>query len=119
MVESALEHIALLERENFHLIKVSLKASDVSRTVDAYKILSERVDYPLHVGITEAGTLLPGSIKSAVGIGILLAKGIGDTIRVSLTAPPIEEIRVAYAILGALGLRHRGVEIISHMLPDE
>ena len=113
MVESALEHIALLERENFHLIKISLKASDVSRTVDAYRILSERVDYPLHVGITEAGTLLPGSIKSSVGIGILLAEGIGDTIRVSLTASPIEEIRVAYAILGALGLRHRGVEVIS------
>jgi (E)-4-hydroxy-3-methylbut-2-enyl-diphosphate synthase len=113
MVESAMEHVALLERENFHLIKISLKASDVSRTVEAYSILSERVDYPLHVGITEAGTLLPGSIKSAVGIGILLAKGIGDTIRVSLTAPPIEEIRVAYAILGALGLRHRGVEVIS------
>ena len=88
MVESALEHIAILEREHFHLIKVSLKASDVSRTVEAYSLLSQRVDYPLHVGITEAGTLLPGSIKSAVGIGILLAKGIGDTIRVSLTASP-------------------------------
>jgi (E)-4-hydroxy-3-methylbut-2-enyl-diphosphate synthase len=113
MVESALEHIAFLERENFHLIKISLKASDVSRTVDAYRILSERVDYPLHVGITEAGTLLPGSIKSSVGIGLLLADGIGDTVRVSLTASPIEEIRVAYAILGALGLRHRGVEVIS------
>ncbi len=113
MVESALEHIAILEREHFHLIKVSLKASDVSRTVEAYSLLSQRVDYPLHVGITEAGTLLPGSIKSAVGIGILLAKGIGDTIRVSLTASPLEEARVAYAILRALDLRHRGVEVIS------
>lgn len=113
MVESALEHVAILERENFHLIKISLKASDVSRTVEAYSILSERVDYPLHVGITEAGTLLRGSIKSAVGIGILLAKGIGDTIRVSLTASPVEEIRVAYSILGALSIRQRGVEVIS------
>ncbi len=113
MVESALEHVAILERENFHLIKISLKASDVSRTVDAYRILSERVNYPLHVGITEAGTLLPGAVKSAVGIGILLENGIGDTIRVSLTAPPVEEIRVAYLILGALGIRRRGVEVIS------
>jgi (E)-4-hydroxy-3-methylbut-2-enyl-diphosphate synthase len=113
MVESALEHVAILERENFHLIKISLKASDVSRTVEAYSILSQRVDYPLHVGITEAGTLLPGSIKSAVGIGILLAKGIGDTIRVSLTASPVEEIRVGYSILGALDIRRRGVEVIS------
>jgi (E)-4-hydroxy-3-methylbut-2-enyl-diphosphate synthase len=113
MVESALEHVAILERENFHLIKISLKASDVPRTVDAYSLLSQRVDYPLHVGITEAGTLLPGAIKSAVGIGILLAKGIGDTIRVSLTASPLEEIRAAYSILGALGIRQRGVEVIS------
>jgi (E)-4-hydroxy-3-methylbut-2-enyl-diphosphate synthase len=113
MVESALGHIALLERENFHLIKVSLKASDVARTVDAYRMLSEKVDYPLHVGITEAGTLLPGAVKSAVGVGLLLADGIGDTIRISLTAPPEEEIRAAYGILRALGLRVRGVEVIS------
>jgi len=113
MVESALEHIAILERENFHLIKISLKASDVGRTVEAYRMLSQRVEYPLHVGITEAGMLLPGSIKSAVGIGILLGEGIGDAIRVSLTASPLEEIRVAYGILGALGIRHRGVEVIS------
>lgn len=113
MVESALGHIGLLERESFHFIKVSLKASDVGRTVDAYRMLSEKVDYPLHVGITEAGTLLPGAVKSAVGVGLLLADGIGDTIRISLTAPPEEEIRAAYGILGALGLRRRGVEVIS------
>jgi (E)-4-hydroxy-3-methylbut-2-enyl-diphosphate synthase len=113
MVESALGHIALLEKENFYDIKISLKASDIPRTVDAYRMLSERVDYPLHVGITEAGTLIPGTAKSAVGIGLLLAEGIGDTIRVSLTAPPIHEITAAYAILRALGLRARGVEVIS------
>ena len=113
MVESALGHVALLERENFHDIKISLKASDVPRTVDAYRMLADRVDYPLHVGITEAGTLVPGTAKSAIGIGLLLAEGIGDTIRVSLTAPPIHEITAAYAILRALGLRARGVEVIS------
>jgi (E)-4-hydroxy-3-methylbut-2-enyl-diphosphate synthase len=113
MVESALGHIALLERENFHDIKISLKASDVPRTVDAYRMLAERVNYPLHVGITEAGTLVPGTAKSAIGIGLLLAEGIGDTIRVSLTAPPIHEITAAYAMLRALGLRARGVEVIS------
>ena len=113
MVESALGHVALLERENFHDIKISLKASDVPRTVDAYRMLADRVNYPLHVGITEAGTLVPGTAKSAIGIGLLLAEGIGDTIRVSLTAPPIHEITAAYAILRALGLRARGVEVIS------
>jgi (E)-4-hydroxy-3-methylbut-2-enyl-diphosphate synthase len=113
MVESALGHVAILEKEDFHLIKVSLKASDVPRTVEAYRLLSDKVPYPFHVGITEAGTLLPGAVKSAVGIGLLLADGIGDTIRVSLTAPPVREIQAAYAILRTLGLRHRGVEIIS------
>ena len=113
MVESALGHVSLLEREGFHHIKISLKASDVMRTVDAYRILSQRVDYPLHVGITEAGTLLPGAVKSAIGIGLLLAEGIGDTIRVSLTAPPEQEIRAAYTILRSLGLRHRGVDLVS------
>jgi (E)-4-hydroxy-3-methylbut-2-enyl-diphosphate synthase len=113
MVESALGHVALLERENFHNIKISLKASDVARTVDAYRMLACRVNYPLHVGITEAGTLVPGTAKSAIGIGLLLAEGIGDTIRVSLTATPIHEITAAYAILRALGLRARGVEVIS------
>lgn len=113
MVESALGHVALLEKEGFHLIKVSLKASDVPRTVEAYRLLAQRVRYPLHVGITEAGTLLPGAVKSSIGIGLLLAEGIGDTIRVSLTAPPVREIGVAYNILRTLGLRYRGVEIIS------
>ncbi len=113
MVESALGHVAILEKEGFHLIKISLKASDVIRTVDAYRMLSGKVDYPLHVGVTEAGTALPGAIKSAVGIGLLLADGIGDTIRVSLTAPPEEEIRAAYGILRSLGIRERGVEVIS------
>jgi (E)-4-hydroxy-3-methylbut-2-enyl-diphosphate synthase len=113
MVESALGHVAILEKEGFHQIKISLKASDVPRTVEAYRILADRVDYPLHVGVTEAGTLLPGAIKSALGIGILLSEGIGDTIRVSLTAPPRVEVRAAYAILGALELRKRGVEVIS------
>ncbi len=113
MVESALDHAAVLERENFHLIKISLKASDVLRTIDAYRMLAKRTDYPVHVGITEAGTLVPGTAKSSVGIGLLLAEGIGDTVRVSLTASPIHEITAAYAILRALGLSSRGVEVIS------
>jgi (E)-4-hydroxy-3-methylbut-2-enyl-diphosphate synthase len=113
MVRSALGHVAILEKEGFDLIKISLKASDVPRTVEAYRLLSEKVGYPLHVGITEAGTLVPGAVKSAVGIGLLIADGIGDTIRVSLTAPPVREIKVAYEILRSLGLRHRGVEVIS------
>jgi (E)-4-hydroxy-3-methylbut-2-enyl-diphosphate synthase len=113
MVESALRHAAILENENFNLIKISLKASDVIRTVEAYRLLSQRAAYPLHVGVTEAGTLLPGAIKSAIGIGLLLAEGIGDTIRVSLTAPPEYEIQAAFSILRSLGLRTRGVEVIS------
>ncbi len=113
MVESALGHVSILENENFHNTKISLKASDIPRTVEAYRKLAQRVDYPLHIGITEAGTLIPGTAKSAIGIGLLLAEGIGDTIRVSLTAPPIHEITAAYAILRALGLRARGVEVIS------
>jgi (E)-4-hydroxy-3-methylbut-2-enyl-diphosphate synthase len=113
MVRSALGQVKILESEGFDLIKISLKASDVPRTVDAYRLLSRTVDYPLHLGITEAGTLVPGAVKSAVGIGLLLAEGIGDTIRVSLTARPEEEIRVAYGILGSLGIRQRGVELIS------
>lgn len=113
MVESALNHIAILEKENFELIKVSLKASDVRRTIDAYRLLSNRVDYPLHVGVTEAGTLIPGCVKSAIGIGVLLADGIGDTIRVSLTAPPEREIEAGFAILRSLGLRRQGVDLIS------
>jgi (E)-4-hydroxy-3-methylbut-2-enyl-diphosphate synthase len=113
MVESALANVALLEKAKFHQIKVSLKASDVGRTVDAYRLLAQKVEYPLHLGITEAGTLLPGAVKSALGIGLLLAEGIGDTIRVSLTDQPDREIETAYAILRSLGLRERGIEIIS------
>ena len=113
MVESALRHIHLLEKEGFDLIKVSLKASDVPRTVVAYRLLAEKVDYPFHIGVTEAGTLFSGTVRSAIGLGILLAEGIGDTLRVSLSADPVEEIRVAYTILRDLGLRKQGVEMIA------
>jgi len=113
MVESALGHVALLERRNFHDIKISLKSSSVLDTIEAYQLLSARVDYPLHIGVTEAGTLLPGAVKSAVGLGVLLYQGIGDTLRVSLTHDPVAEIGVAYDILRALGLRERGPEVIS------
>jgi (E)-4-hydroxy-3-methylbut-2-enyl-diphosphate synthase len=113
MVESALGHIRLLEDLNFDLIKVSLKSSDVLDTVTAYRLLAAQVDYPLHLGITEAGTLVDGAVKSALGIGILLHEGIGDTIRVSITRDPEDEIPVAYSILRALKLRERGVELIS------
>ena len=113
MVESALRHVRILEDLNFNDIKVSLKASSVQLTLDAYRLFSEKSDYPLHVGVSEAGPLLSGTVKSAIGIGMLLSEGIGDTIRVSLTADPVEEVRVAYEILKALNLRHRGVNIIS------
>jgi len=113
LVESALGHVALLERRNFHDIKISLKSSSVRDTIAAYTLLSARVDYPLHIGVTEAGTLLPGAVKSAVGLGVLLYGGIGDTLRVSLTHDPVAEIGVAYEILRALGLRERGPEVIS------
>ncbi len=113
MVESALRHVKILESCDFHDIKISLKASDVARTVAAYQHLSRKTDYPLHVGVTEAGGLYPGIVKSSLGIGMLLAEGIGDTIRVSLTRDPVEEVRVGYEILKALGIRQRGPEIIS------
>ncbi|MCL6638937.1 MAG: flavodoxin-dependent (E)-4-hydroxy-3-methylbut-2-enyl-diphosphate synthase [Firmicutes bacterium] len=113
MVESALRHVRILEDLNFNDIKISLKASDVPLMVQAYRLVAEKVDYPLHVGVTEAGTVRAGTVKSAVGIGILLHEGIGDTIRVSLTGHPRHEIPVAYGILRALGLRRRGVELIS------
>lgn len=113
MVESAMRHIRILEDNDFHDIKISLKASNIHTTISAYRLISGKVDYPLHVGISEAGPLLSGTVKSAIGIGILLSEGIGDTIRVSLTADPVEEVRVAYEILKALNLRHRGVNIIS------
>jgi (E)-4-hydroxy-3-methylbut-2-enyl-diphosphate synthase len=113
MVESALECIKLCEDLEHTAIKVSLKASDVPRTVEAYRLFNQRSDYPLHLGVTEAGPPFSGVIKSAVGLGILLAEGIGDTIRVSLTGPPVLEVRAAYDILRALRIRERGVEIIS------
>ena len=113
MVESAILNIDLLESLDFHQIKVSLKASDVYRTVKAYRMLSEKTDLPLHVGVTEAGGLYSGIVKSSLGIGMLLAEGIGDTIRVSLTRDPVEEVRTGYEILKALDIRKYGPEIIS------
>jgi (E)-4-hydroxy-3-methylbut-2-enyl-diphosphate synthase len=113
LVESALNHVKMLEDLGFDLIKISLKSSNVSQMVSAYRLLSKKVDYPLHVGVTEAGTLIAGTVKNALGIGMLLSEGIGDTIRVSLTHNPVAEVKVAYEILRALGLRQRGVEIIS------
>ncbi len=113
MVESAARHIKILEDLDFYDICVSLKASDVVRTIEAYELFSKKFDYPLHVGITEAGTIWSGSIKSAVGMGTILAKGIGDTIRVSLTGSVTEEVRVGFEILKSLGLRQRGPILIS------
>lgn len=113
MVESALRNIDLLGSLGFERIKISLKASDVARTVEAYRLLSSRTDIPLHVGVTEAGGLYPGIVKSSIGIGMLLAEGIGDTIRVSLTRDPVEEVRVGFEILKALEIRRHGPDIIS------
>src|SRR4051812_9889785 len=113
MVESALRHIQILEDLNFDEIIISLKASDVHRTVAAYRLLAAKVDYPLHLGVTEAGTSFSGTIKSAIGLGILLHEGIGDTIRVSLAAEPQEEVRVAWEILKSLELRKRGVTVVA------
>ncbi|MFU2207407.1 flavodoxin-dependent (E)-4-hydroxy-3-methylbut-2-enyl-diphosphate synthase [Solidesulfovibrio sp. C21] len=113
MVESALTHIAYLEKRGFYDIKVSLKSSSVPRTVAAYRLLAKKVDYPLHIGVTEAGTPMRGAVKSAVGLGILLSEGLGDTLRVSLTGDPVTEIGVAYEILRSLDIRARGPEIIS------
>lgn len=113
LVKSAEEEIGILENMDFRELKVSLKASDVITTIEAYRLFSERFDYPLHIGISEAGPILPGTVKSSVGLGILLYEGIGDTIRVSLTADPVEEVRVAYEILKSLKLREHGVNIIS------
>lgn len=113
MVESAMRHIAILEKYNFRNIVISLKASDVQRTVEAYRLLAKKVSYPLHIGVTEAGTIFRGTVVSSIGLGILLHDGIGDTLRVSLTADPIEEIRVAWEICKALGLRKRGITITS------
>jgi (E)-4-hydroxy-3-methylbut-2-enyl-diphosphate synthase len=113
LVESALKHVRILERYDFHDIVISIKASSVPFSIAAYSLLSQKVDYPLHVGITEAGTVWGGTVKSAVGIGSILAMGIGDTIRVSLTGDPVEEIKAAKEILKSLELRKFGVEFVS------
>ncbi len=113
MVESALRHVRILEDMDFQDIKISLKAPDVFRTVKAYQLLAEEVDYPFHAGITESGSLVPGSIRSSVGLALLLSQGLVDTVRVSLTAPPEEEVRVAFLILSNLGLRSYGPHIVS------
>ncbi|MHB8769793.1 MAG: flavodoxin-dependent (E)-4-hydroxy-3-methylbut-2-enyl-diphosphate synthase [Syntrophales bacterium] len=113
LVESALNTIRLLEEMDFGALKLSLKSSDVATTIEAYRLISAKTDYPLHLGVTEAGTLVQAAIKSAIGIGTLLYDGIGDTIRVSVTGPPVQEIGVAYGILRALNLRMVGPDIIS------
>ena len=114
LVESALRHVKILEDLDFFDIKIAIKSSNVIAMIDGYRLLSEKTDYPLHLGVTEAGTLLPGAIKSALGIGILLAEGIGDTLRVSLTADTVQEVKAGFEILANLGLRKRpGVEIVS------
>ena len=113
MVESAMKHIQILEDLDFDKIKVSLKSSDVLTTIEAYRLMAQKVEYPLHLGVTEAGTLKGGLIKSSVGLGTLLAEGIGDTIRVSLTENPVEEVFAGYEILKSLKLRQRGVTFVS------
>ncbi len=113
MVESAMGHVRILEDLGYDQIKISLKASDVLKTVAAYRLLAAAVDYPLHIGITEAGTIFSGTIKSSVGLGILLAEGIGDTLRVSLTGDPVDEVRVGYEILKCLGVREHGINLVS------
>lgn len=113
LVESALQHVRILEAQDFYDMKISLKAHDVPLTLAAYRLMSEKVGYPLHLGITEAGTAKTGIIKSAVGIGALLAEGIGDTIRISLTGDPVVEVRVASEILKSLGLREYGPTLVA------
>ncbi len=113
LVESAFRHIDILDRHDFQDYKISLKASDVFMTVSAYRLLAEQIEQPLHLGITEAGGLRAGSVKSAVGLGLLLAEGIGDTIRVSLAADPVEEIKVGFDILKSLRLRQKGINLIA------
>ena len=113
LVESALRHTALLEAEDFRDIKISVKASDVARTIAAYRLLASRTDYPLHLGLTEAGTFLAGTVRSSVAMGVLLAEGIGDTIRVSLTDSPMREIAVGLELLRCLGLRGGGANVTS------
>jgi (E)-4-hydroxy-3-methylbut-2-enyl-diphosphate synthase len=113
LVESALRHVRVLEDLNYRNMKVSLKASGVMPTVEAYRLFAKKRRYPLHIGVSEAGPEFSGTIKSAVGLGILLGDGIGDTVRVSLTASPLKEVRVAYEILRSLGVRKRGIDLVS------
>ena len=113
LCESAIRNIKILEDKDFFNFKISVKSSDVFLSVKAYRLLSEKCEYPLHLGVTEAGSLIPGSVKSSIGIGMLLMEGIGDTIRCSLSDDPVEEIKIGYEILKSLNLRHRGVNIIA------
>jgi (E)-4-hydroxy-3-methylbut-2-enyl-diphosphate synthase len=113
LLESAARAVRLCEKARSRQVKFSLKASDVPTTVEAYRLFSKRFDYPLHIGVTEAGTVFSGTVKSSIGIGILLSEGIGDTLRVSITGPPEEEVRVGWQILKSLGLRERGPDFIS------
>jgi (E)-4-hydroxy-3-methylbut-2-enyl-diphosphate synthase len=113
MVESALDHVRILQDHDFHEYKISVKASDVFLSIAAYQQLADAVDCPLHIGITEAGGFVSGTVKSSIGLGALLWAGIGDTLRVSLSSDPVDEIRVGFEMLKSLGLRHRGVTIIS------
>lgn len=113
LVESALQHVALIEAQGYHEIKISVKASDVLRTIEAYRLLAQRCDYPLHLGVTEAGTFLPGTVRSSVALGALLLEGIGDTIRVSLTDQPVKEVRVGVELLRSIGLRAPGASVTS------
>ena len=113
MVESALRHVEILERLNFKDFKISIKASDVFMTVEAYRLLAKQIEQPLHLGITEAGGLRSGTVKSAIGLGMLLAEGIGDTIRISLAADPVEEIKVGFDILKSLHIRNKGINLIA------
>jgi (E)-4-hydroxy-3-methylbut-2-enyl-diphosphate synthase len=113
LAESALRNVKLLENQGFYEIKISIKSSDPLITVESYRLLASRCDYPFHLGVTEAGGLIAGTVKSSVALGILLYEGIGDTLRISLTRDPVEEVRVGYEILRALDIRHRGPELIS------
>ncbi len=113
LIESALRNVTLLEQHDFHDIKISIKSSDTLTTVNGYRLLSEKTDYPLHLGVTEAGGLIAGTVKSSVALGLLLYEGIGDTFRISLTRDPVEEIRVGFELLRSLRIRERGPELIS------